>query len=279
MFGEALGGKPAVYPLRNAEETEPSRYPKIVKLWIDGVEVTTDYTEMAALLSIAQRERMSNQYPPKPDGWLSNVEMRSHYVGAAVTFKALFAAYAERKLQELIDAGTSAEAAKKEVAEKYVGIYSSGYGQDVLCASPEGIAEIAEQENLKPLSDKAPPKPDGWLSNVEMTKHYVGNSTKFKTLFEAYAENKIRELVAGGTKEIDAKKEVAEKCVGIYDGGGREALCASPEVVAEIVEKEGLLKRAQAPEGAPTLYDLTHPKLKGKGIGSATRRSESLPDY
>jgi hypothetical protein len=103
---------------------------------------------IAELKRTKQLQRKASRYPDREEGWLSNNEMTSVYVGDRNTFKRLFEAHADTLRKAFIQQGVPPEAAATEVDKNHVGWRKVGTN-DALCASPIAIAELEKQGLIK----------------------------------------------------------------------------------------------------------------------------------
>lgn len=123
---------------------------------------------------------------------------------------------------------------------------------------------------------KAPDKGD-WASGEDMKRIYVGASGRFVSLFERYAIEKKALLVAEGKEPEEAAAIIEREFVGMRNPGNIETLCASPTVVAELMNRGELKHRDN--NAPPKGNWLAGANLEKIYIGSHDKFSQLLERY
>lgn len=193
----------------------------------------------------------SVQAQPKGD-WLSSSDLIKKYIGGDSKLRRIMAEYAAEKRADLCKEGMSPEEALATVERDFVGVRVS-FGRPGLCASAMVIDELVASGKLKSKEEKCPPKAN-WFSGADLMKAYVGKSTKFNQLFIAFKAEKQASLCAEGMSPAEAAATIERDFIGMRNCGNIEALCVSPNVVAEL-EQAGKLVRAVESDVAQTFAE------------------------
>jgi hypothetical protein len=204
-----------------------------------------------ALMQLKQQGklRLKIERPPaKEPGWLTGREMAEVYIGTSTSFNSLLERYSKIFCQEFIEQGNSPENAANLVEKQFAGLRTTG-GQAVQCVSPEAIAQLVQRGELRLRSAQHGFKEQGWLSDSEMKKYYVGRREGFKLLLEKQAESLRQELIWQGQSPEESAAYVDKHFVGLRQIGGRSVLCASPAVLAQL-EQQGKLRRRELIQAA-----------------------------
>ncbi|MFO0068872.1 MAG: DEAD/DEAH box helicase [Alphaproteobacteria bacterium] len=209
-----------------------------------GFEVITDIDEVRTISrnKKEKREIARKKTPEKESDWLSMQEIESCYAGDYRTFKPLLESFAEAKRNELMNSqNLTIEDASSEVERNWIGIRAYGSHKSI-CGSPQVFIELEKAGKIRPRTEMAAVREDSWLSNKTLASSYVGGGPAIKSILENYAEEKRAELVSHGDSEQLAAVKVDKEYVGMRTKDGKEALCASPQVVKEL-EQLGKLRR------------------------------------
>jgi hypothetical protein len=197
-----------------------------------------------AIVALAQQGVLlpkDNRPPPKEEGWISNNDMTSIYVGGAAAHKRLLEEQAETRRQDLVTQGKSHGEAARLVDTQFVGLRTIRGRVAAPCASPEVIVALVKQGLLVPKNDRFPAKEEGWVSNSEMMTIYVGGTAAHKRLLEEQAESLRQSFVVEGKSTEEAASLVDKHFVGWRRTvGAQRVLCASPEAIVQL-EQQGLL--------------------------------------
>lgn len=107
---------------------------------------------------------------------------------------------------------------------------------DMATVLSEANREREENEN------KAPTKPDDWLSPNNMQGIFIGGSDKLKQILRDYSDKLVAEKISAGSSDVDARAETDQLVGERTSGQGASSICASPEAIATL-ERQGKLQR------------------------------------
>lgn len=186
---------------------------------------------LAELESQGILRRKELKAPAKAD-WSSNSDAEKIYAGGSLKIRSIFEGFRAKKIDEFVTAGMPLDEAAELVEQEWIGIRSSSIKESI-CASPAAINEMETAGELLRKEYKALPKND-WVSAADADKDFLGGFRGFKTMFEAFREEKIGFFITQGMKINEATEIVERDWAGLRSSGPKESLCLSPQAFDEL---------------------------------------------